>query len=511
MKNFLCFGVFSYFHTLLKPIRKAIFMKYRFLYILLSFFIVSCSLEPKGEVQQIARTARIYPDYSKLTIPVNIAPLNFQIEENGEAFSVKITDDQGSKLVVSSKDGVFRFSEKKWKKLLEQNIGKEIKYEIFVKEDGKWNTYKTFSNQVVEAKVDPFLYYRLLYPGYESWTEISIVQRSLESFAEKAVVENNVVGQNCVNCHAFNNQNDENFMFHMRGSLGGTYFVKDGDLKKFNLKTKEMKNGAVYPRWHPSGDFVAFSSNKVVQQFHSAEEKKIEVSDLNSSLVLYDVNKNEMMQIPVDNEKRFMDTYPEWSPDGKYLYFCRAKQIGAEYDYRDTKYNLCRAAFNPVTRTFGEPEIIFDAEAAGKSVSFPRVSPDGNLLVFTLHNYGCFSIWHKESDLYSVNLNDFSVAECKVNSDFTESYHSWSSNGRWLIFSSKRGDGLTARPYISYIDKNGNATKPFVLPQEDPGFYKGFIKTFNIPEFARSDVDFSPGEIREAANKEAIQAKWANN
>ena len=155
--------------------------------------------------------------------------------------------------------------------------------------------------------------------------------------------------------------------------------------------------------------------------------------------------------------------------------------------------------------------MVYDAEAIGKSVSFPRVSPEGNALVFTLHNYGCFSIWHKEADLYSVDLNDFSVSECNVNSDFTESYHSWSSNGRWLVFSSKRGDGLTARPYISYIDKNGNASKPFVLPQKDPGFYQGFVKTFNIPEFAQADIDLTPGEIRKVANNEAVQAQWTNN
>ncbi|MDB4582961.1 hypothetical protein N9164_07410, partial [Draconibacterium sp.] len=478
---------------------------------ILVFLFVCCSREPKGEISATGKQAKIYPDYTELTIPLNIAPLNFQIEEKGEAFYVKFKSEKGEDYSISSKNGMIQIPERKWKKLLEQNLDKDLKYEILVKRDNKWYQYNSFSNHITKSKVDPYLYYRLLYPGYESWTEISIVQRSLESFSEKAVVENNVVGQNCVNCHAFNHQNADDFMFHMRGSLGGTYFVKDGDLKKFNLKTKEMQNGAVYPRWHPSGDFVAFSSNKVVQQFHSMEEKKIEVSDLNSSLVLYDVRKNEMMQIPVDKEKQFMDTYPEWSPDGKYIYFCRAKQIGKEYDYRDTKYNLCRAKFNSETRTFGEPEQIFDAAAQGKSVSFPRVSPEGNSLVFTLHDYGCFSIWHKEADLYSVNLFDFSVEECDVNSDFTESYHSWSSNGRWLIFSSKRGDGLTARPYISFVDKNGTATKPFILPQKDPVFYKEFIKTFNVPEFAQADVDFKPGKIRRAAKQKATQVKWAKN
>jgi hypothetical protein len=299
-------------------------------------------------------------------------------------------------------------------------------------------------------------------------------------------------------------------MFHVRGSMGGTFFVSEGDLQKFNLKTKEMENGATYPRWHPSGKFVAFSSNKVVQQFHSSEQKKIEVSDLESSLLLYSVAENSIQPVSFENNSRFMDTYPEWSPDGKYLYFCRAEQIEESYLYSEIRYNLYRTAFNTEAKTFGAEELVFKADTLGKSVSFPRISPDGKQLIFTLHNYGCFPIWHKEADLWSINLEDFSTKPVDVNSDFTESYHSWSASGRWLIFSSKRDDGLSARPYIAYIDESGNAHKPFILPQKDPHFYSRFLKTFNIPEFSESDFTFLPGEIRKAAEKEAKPAKWLN-
>ncbi|WP_372650741.1 TolB family protein [Draconibacterium sp.] len=486
-------------------------LQYHLIYFVGLLFLFSCVSKPNGEFSKNNNPVKIYPDYTEVIIPVNIAPLNFLVEEAGDAYYLSISGEKAGSIGVSSRDGQFRISEKKWKKLLGENLGAKISYQISVKKEGKWIQYPAFNNTVSSEKVDPFLYYRLLYPGYESWTELSIVQRSLENFKEKTVIQNNVVGQNCVNCHAFNNQNTDDFMFHMRGNLGGTYFVEDGDLKKVNLKTKEMNNGAVYPRWHPSGKYVAFSSNKVVQQFHAMENKKIEVSDLNSSLVLYDVDENEIMQVPVDPEKQFMDTYPEWSADGRFLYFCRAAQIAENYDYRDIKYDLYRVAFDPEQRKFSEPELVFDAATLGKSVSFPRIAPAGNVLIFTLHDYGCFSIWHKEADLYSIDLGNLQVEKCGNNSDFTESYHSWSSNSKWLVFSSKRGDGLTARPYISFVDENGVTSKPFVLPQKDPGFYREYVKTFNIPEFAKTDVELTPGEIREAAGKEAIEAQWATN
>ncbi|KAF0236560.1 MAG: cytochrome c binding [Prolixibacteraceae bacterium] len=480
------------------------------LLIILASFIAACSTKPNGNTAWINNRPVIGPDYSGLTIPINIAPLNFTIEENGDAFFVRILDEKGVSIEVSDKRGIIKIPEKKWKNLLRDNKSKKLFYQVYVKRGGEWSQFEPFSNTISDSPVAPYLYYRLLFPGYESWGEISIMQRSLESFEEKVVVQNNVVGQNCVNCHAVNLQNPDNFMFHMRGSRGGTYFVADGDLKKFNLKTKEMENSATYPRWHPSGKYVAFSSNKVVQQFHSLESKKIEVTDLASALVLYDLAKNEIMEIQVNQKRQFMDTYPEWSPAGDWLYFCRAAQIEKEYDYRDIKYNLYRVNFNPSNRTFGEVEMVFDAAALGKSVSFPRVSPNGKLLVFTLHDYGCFPVWHKEADLYSIKPDDFSVAKLEVNSDFSESYHSWSANGRWLVFSSKRGDGLSARPYISYVDENGVALKPFVLPQENPKFYNRFLKTFNIPEFAESEFSFTPGEIRKAARQEAIQPKWSD-
>ena len=59
------------------------------------------------------------------------------------------------------------------------------------------------------------------------------------------------------------------------------------------------------------------------------------------------------------------------------------------------------------------------------------------------------------------------------------------------------------------MSAEGQATKPFVLPQKDPEFYSQFLKTFNIPEFADAEISFTPGEIRKAANKEAIGVKWS--
>ena len=487
------------------------YLKKYLLILLPAAYLISCGRTPAGNVTETGRTPVINPDYSGVTVPYNIAPLNFKIAEPATYYIARFSCGSGIQFDVKSSNGSITIPENKWKKMLEASKGSGYSMEIFLRDkSGSWSKFSPITNIVASEPVDPYVTYRILYPGYESWKEISINQRSLESFREKPIIENSIADENCINCHSYNNTgNNRDFMFHMRGSMGGTYFLTGNGFRKVNLKTKEMANGAVYPRWHPSGRFVAFSSNRIVQQFHSALSKKVEVSDLESSLVLYDVDKNEIMNIDLPGKENFMDTYPEWSPDGKYLYFCRAPEPGKIFIYDQIRYDLYRIAFDPEARKFGEAELIFNASAIGKSVSFPRISPDGRFLILTLHNYGSFPIWHKEADLYSIDLNSRDTTRLALNSDYTDSYHSWSSNSRWLIFSSKRLDGLTAGLYISYIGQDGNSGKPFILPQKDPEFYSGFLKTFNLPEFSTFKIDVRPGILRRSVSGKAIQAKWA--
>ena len=140
------------------------------------------------------------------------------------------------------------------------------------------------------------------------------------------------------------------------------------------------------------------------QAFHMRPEKNIEVYDLSSSLVIYDTEKNEISVCGENDTVKYMETFPVWSPDGDYLYYCRTKQVKADFDFRNVKYDLVRKSFDQISGLFGKAEVVFNALEINKSVSFPSISPDGQYLVFTLHDYGTFSIWHKEADLYLLNL-----------------------------------------------------------------------------------------------------------
>lgn len=260
----------------------------------------------------------------------------------------------------------------------------------------------------------------------------------------------------------------------------------------------------MYPFWHPSGNYIAYSVNNIRQVFHETKDKRVEVIDSESDLIVYDVNNNETLYCDNIMTKDHFETFPSFSPDGKKLYFCAAEAKQMPMQYKDIRYNLCSIDFDPETGTFDNVvDTLFNAAAIKKSITFPRPSPDGKHIMFTLVDYGNFSIWHPEADLY---LYDVASGETRpletANSNDTESYHSWSSNSHWFVFSSRRINGLYTRPYISHIDENGNESKPFLLPQKNPDYYEELLFSYNIPEFINQKVDLDVRTVEHLANTE---------
>lgn len=490
------------------------------LYILIcwqSIWFASCNQKNIKDIQSLNREANIYPDYLNVTIPPNIAPLNFAIKEEAKHFKIVVSSFSNNfKKTINTKSGIVKFPNKFWKKLLEDSKGKKIKIEIYAYGQKNQNLQKfnPIYMHVANERIDPYLSYRLLYPGYQSWSKMKIVQRSLENFKEKVWLENQIIENNCVNCHSFNANSPDRFLVHVRGSKGGTYFIEDKKIKKLALETKYLSGGATYPSWHPSGKYVAFSSNQVKQSFYSHPDKDIEVYDILSTLVLYDIFSNKIYYIEeVANKETYIQTFPSWSPDGKYLYFCEAKKVDENFDVNNINkvhYNLVRKKFYPESKSFGEDEMIFNASELGKSVSFPKISPNGKYLIFTLHDFGTFPIWHKEADLYLLDIQTNDYQKLTLNSSDTESYHGWSSNGKWLVFSSKREDGRSAKPYFAFFDSPDNTGKPFVLPQKNPAIYENMLLTFNLPELINKKIQIKPRKFASASNKKPLQAIEGN-
>lgn len=477
------------------------------LYLCLLLWMTSChSYHPAD--REVSEAPSIFPDYSAVTFPVNIAPPNFMIQEGGDAFQTEIgIVGEQALFVIHSDESVVQIPTKKWKELLDKASGNEIYFRISIRQNDEWVKYADISNTISTYPIDGYLAYRLLYPGYELWNEMGIYQRDLSSYDETPIVENRNFGKQCVNCHTFNGQSPDDMMMHIRGAQGGTLIYHNGKLEKVNPKSEGFKYGPTYASWHPSGKFIAFSTNEIQQFFHSAGQKAIEVSDLGADLMIYDVENYRSFTDSLVYGDTYMETFPAWSPNGKDLYFTRAQGYQQGMSLDSIRYDLCRVSFDVATEKLGAPEIIHQASKDFKSASFPCVSPDGKYLMYTLSDYGNFSIWHPESDLYLMDLTTHET-RCltEVNSDDVDSYHTWSSNGRWFVFSSKRMDGLWARPYFAFFNpETGETGKPFLLPQENPLFYEHYTYTYNRPELIKEPVK-NGKEFELIIPQKAIQA-----
>ena len=160
---------------------------------------------------------------------------------------------------------------------------------------------------------------------------------------------------------------------------------------------------------------------------------------------------------------------------------------------------------------FGPRQLVFRADSLDKSATLPRISPDGRWLMFTLGQYGCFHIWHKDADLWMIDLQTLAARPAgELNSCETESYHSWSSNGRWVVFSSRRDDGGYTRPFFAHIGADGRATKPFELPQAYPDYNRQSMKCFNIPELMKGPVNIKPQSFADVLKKDGVPVKYVH-
>lgn len=470
------------------------------LFIISLFLLVSCQTNIPKDVEE--GDIELFPDYQEVTIPVNIAPLNFRIPYEQKQGITRLKTIH-KELIVSAKDGAFLFPIKEWKALLQDAQGGEIDVSVYFKDgSNKWKI-KEFPIYVSSDSIDSYLSYRRIFPGYRMWHEMGIYQRNIENFIEKAILTNKVTNNSCMNCHSFCNQQGEKMLFHQRSHFGGTYLIDSQQVEKINWMPNEENQSLVYPYWHPSGQYIAFSTNETHQDFHFSSTNRIEVYDEKSDIVIYDVKKQQFFSSPLLYSTKHFETFPTFTPDGKQLIFCSADSVKMPKSYQEVKYNLLRIAFDPVNGTLGEAiDTLYNAHTGGRSAKFPRVSPDGKWLLYTLSDYGNFSIWHRDADLYLLDLETLKTDSLpEVNSPDVESYHSWSSNSRWFVFASRRLDGLFTRPFIAYIDKDGKCGKPFLLPQKSPSYYDHSLFSFNIPEFSQTPTVVSESNLLKAAKE----------
>jgi len=461
---------------------------------LLIAILPACHEEPQVTVS--LQYPLVYPDYTDVTIPSNIAPLNFILRTPADQVTVTITGKNRTIRVAGNQK--IRIPLRKWKKMMKSAAQQTLFVSVVTKTKGKQIHYLPFKWYVKPDPVDPYLSYRLIEPGYEVWNKIQLIERDLRTFDERVIADNNLNSGSCMNCHVYGGQDPSLSMFHIRGKNGGTILNRNGKIDKINIRNQNMISNAVYGGFHPLGRYGVFSTNVIIPEFHTDATRRLEVYDSASDLVVLDFDSNKIITQPCLSDSNTYETFPAFSACGRWIYFCAAGYVPLPDSIQSLKYNICRIAFDAETGMIGTAaDTIWNAKEMDGSASFPKPSPDGKYLLFTTAHYGTFPIWHREANLQLIDLKTKKTDQLKVvNDTCSDSYHSWSSNSRWFVFASKRDDGIYGKPYFSYIDSTGRAHKPFVLPQADPEFYDNTLKSFNIPELSTGKTPYDARDVK---------------
>lgn len=464
----------------------------------LAMSISACTPTP-NDVHDASAPLVIYPDYQDITLPCNIAPLNFMLRDDAaDAIAVQVCDAVGKGLIALHSRGYKAVWDiDAWHQLLTAHRGDSLRVSVTARIDGQWLRYPDFGWYVSTDSIDSYLTYRLIEPGYEVWDMVCIEERCTETFDTRLLADGRALGNRCMNCHTHGGDRGQYSFFHLRGQGGGTLLMRDGQLRKLALRNDSMTSGAVYGALHPSGRFGVYSTNVIIPAFHSQANRRLEVYDTTGDLCVTDFDRN---SIDTYTDPATLMTFPCFSADGRSIYYCAAPNPCGDTIPRaadlldlvgDLHYSLLRMPFDAEHGHMlaDSATVVYDAALQGGSISFPKCSPDGTMLCFTRSDCGTFPIWHREARLC------FLRGDSLIVTPQNGTYHSWSHNSRWLAFASKRADGQYGRTYFMHVAEDGIISRPLVLPQADPAHDDMNLRSYNIPDLSTVAMPFGTREV----------------
>jgi len=317
----------------------------------------------------------------------------------------------------------------------------------------------------------------------------------------------------CANCHSFSRdgqwlgidvdgpQNDKGL--YALVPLRSETVIHESDVIKWNARGEiaTMRFGFM-SRVSPDGNYVLTSieshdslGRPAADRIYNAGYKDFGFGQVfyptRGILAWYSKATGKLQPLPGADDPRFVHCCGVWSPDGQSIVFLRA-EARAPYpagrplstfanDPNETpiQYDLYRIPFNDGRG--GGPEPIPGASRNGRSNSFAQVSPDGRWIVWVQARNGL--LMRPDSELYIIPAQGGAARRLNCNAAPMNSWHSWSPNSRWLVFSSKRRGPYT-RMYLTHIDEHGNDSPAILIENATAA-----NRAVNIPEFVNVPFD----------------------
>ena len=404
-------------------------------------FLICCiavlfSCKSADEEEKVKVLPSLFPDYVNVSVPYNIAPLNFLLKDCSGQIEVRLSSSSSDYTFIGN-EGKIRFPQNEWAELLKKEKGGVIKVNVKAQKDGKWIVYPSFKWEIKAEAIDDYIIYSKEVPGNVPNLNKSLTRREMASFSEKEI-------------------HKEQPFFYAKFP------------EKVSFRGKKRGNFGVYVM---DSLFVSYIS--------VFPDKRRENIGLHSSVLLADFSNEQYKVLPDSISSGGEISFVDLSFDSRKLFYCVSSGSVDPDSILSLKYDLMSRDINPADLSVsGIPDTVASMPAA--SVSYPSSSPDGNYIAYTVSGFGASSEWHDDSDMRLMNLHTGTIDSLQIvnSANKADIVRGWSSNGRWLMFSSKRDDGFYERVYFSYIDSTGMAHKPFMLPLLDASYYNNMMEIF---------------------------------
>jgi len=477
-------------------------------------FTVSCKTKPNNKSEQLSI---LYPKDSTLFPPEITAPTFRWIDNSKETKAWEITIKDNKDVILLNTTSILKYwqpDKKDWE-LMKENA-KSGHISISIKGELAANTkLSTVRILCSDDEIGAPIFYRSVPLPFkfarENLSKVSWHLGNVSSYEKAPEVLKNIPV--CGNCHSFSSDGryiamdvdarDEKGAFVITEFKEKTEFEEDKIINWSEAQDGEFTYGLL-SQISPNGRYVV-STLKDCEIF--VDRKEMEYSQLffpfKGILQIYDRETNKYFELSGANDIDLVHSNPTWSPDGKFIYFCRSKaahfeESGIHNGSKPTdhkKYNKFLQKFLDREKLFkfdvyripfndgkgGKAEPVIGASNNNLSNYFPKISPNGKWLIFTQAE--SFMLLQKDSKLKIIPAEGGKVRTLKCNSDNMNSWHSWSPNSKWLAFSSKE-NGPYTQVYVTHIDEDGNDSPAIHLENLS---IKG--KAANIPEFVNVPAD----------------------
>ncbi len=342
---------------------------------------------------------------------------------------------------------------------------------------------------------DPIIVYRMVSPLFHGFKTPDIYYREVSNFKKGMFLPGK--GIYCTNCHVFPGnpdlkKEDLKLAVAVREQLD-----KAGRRRRFlglyDFTTKEgntLNINSSFMGWDPDGKKIAITHGKHIFSLPGVTLETQEFYVVVADIAILDAETLEVESLPGAATPENMETFPAWSPDSKTIIFSRAPELDIKKGVTRAKFDLYTVPYNDGAG--GEAKPVPGAAHNGMSNFQARFSADGKWICFNKAKWA--SLIKPSADLWIVSTEEGAMPrllECNV--DYAmDSYHSWSSNSRWLVFTTKRDDGIFTKIYLTEIDEEGHASPPVELPTLEES-----MLCYNIPEFLKYKVTIDADDILE--------------